>query len=278
MLKRATAIWSVALCACVVHADDVTVSPDAADQVTLSFDSLYTPSQPHWRETVTIDMPVLIPSGDRVADANLVIGFMWVDDALASKDLDLWLTENASMIDDLGLIVGRSTVLRDGGIDGVSSTLGEEHLAGYAETSGEFDLYNISLLIGSLGSDRLGVDLITGLRAVQARVGHSFEESDTTGTMHTTLDIGRGVVAIPILGTGVYWQANELLRFSGSASTHTISQQATFYDLSAEAELRLRPNVGLVAGYQFVRSVMEVRNVPAELNEEGLFARIQIRF
>ncbi len=277
MTTGAIAILNLAIAAACACADDAIVPmAQVGDPVTLSFDALYEPTQPNWRVSLADDAPVLIDSA-KIAD-QYFIGFLWIDDALAASDLDLWLVENSSVIDQLGLVVGRSTALRDGGIDGIGSSLGEEGIAGYAEGSGEFDLYDISVSVGSLGTERMGVDLITGLRAVKANVGHAHREQSANGATHTTLDVGRGVVAIPIVGTGLHWQPRDHVRLTGTASTHTISEQATFYDLTAEAEIKLRPNVGLVAGYQYVRSVMEVRNVPAELNEGGVFARIRIQF
>jgi hypothetical protein len=264
----------------------IAVSPslaDAADdgardeQLGLSFSSLYEPTQENWRVTVPDDSPVLV-SRTVEDDSGQLLGFLWVKDELASTDLGQWLDEHVSILDQLGLSVGRSTALRDGGIDGARASLGSDTLAGYTERNGEFDLYDIQVRVGSIGSERVGMDFVTGLRAVRARVGHTRNARDAAGTMRTTLDLGRGVVAIPIVGTGVHWQPNDSVRFSGAATTHTISDQATYYDFSAEAEIRIMSNVGLIAGYQYVRSVMEVRNVPAELNEGGLFARIQIKF
>lgn len=261
----------------IAAADGPAASPDA---VALSFDALYQPTQSNWREAKPVGDAVLVAASSD-EETGLVVGYVWTDDQLAASDLDQWFEQNASVLEGLGLSVGRSTALRDGGIDGAAQSIAGQPgaaLAGYAEASGEFDLYDISMKIGSLGTKRVGIEFITGFRAVQARVGRSHSERNEAGDMQTTLDVARGVVTIPIIGTGIHWQPNESVRFSGSAATHTMSDSATFYDLSAEAEFQIRPNVGFVAGYQYVRSAMDVRNVPAELDEAGLFARIQIKF
>jgi len=253
---------------------------DESASVGLSFDALFTPTQSDWRHSKPLSDAVLVVESSE-EDSGLVVGYVWTDDQLAVSDLDQWLDENGSVLEGLGLSVGRSTALRDGGIDGASQSIAGPtgaSLAGYSEAHGEFDLYDISMRIGSLGTKRMGIDFITGFRAVQARVGYTHSERTAAGDIQTTLDLARGVVAIPIVGTGIHWQPTESVRFSGSAATHTMSDSATFYDLSAEAEFKIRPNVGFVAGYQYVRSAMEVRNVPAELDQAGLFARIQIKF
>lgn len=268
-----TAILSL----CFVVAPSVGDDGARDEPLGLSFDGLYEPTQENWRVSVPTHSPVLVTRAVE-DDSGQLLGFLWVRDELASTDLDQWLDEHVSILDQLGLSVGRSTALRDGGIDGAWASMGADTLAGYTERNGEFNLYDIEVQVGSLGSERAGIDFVTGLRAVQARVGHTHNTRDASGVIRPTLDLGRGVVAIPIVGTGVHWQPNDTFRFSGAATTHTISEQATYYDFSAEAEIRIMSNVGLVAGYQYVRSVMEVRNVPAELNEGGLFARVQIKF
>jgi hypothetical protein len=249
----------------------------AGEDLGLCFVGVFQPSQSDWRAAPGPSEPAPA-AGDPAEDPGLAVGYLWGTQELGSGELDALLAEDGSLFERSGLTVGRSTALRDGGIDGARSSLGGEQLAGYAEPGGEFDLYDISMRVGSIGTRRMGVEFITGFRAVEARVGRSHSERTDAGDMQTTLDLARGVVTIPIIGTGVHWQPSERVRLSGSASTHTMHDSATFYDLTAEAEIQLRPNVGFVAGYQYVRSAMEVRAVPAELDEEGLYARIQIRF
>lgn len=270
------------LAASALAAGEAPASGPEGGDLGLSFEALFRPVQMDWRGAV---VPAsggatdgAAAAGPETEEPGLTAGYVWEGDGLSAGGLDGWFPEEESVFVGGGIIVGRSTALRDGGIDGARASLGGEALAGYAEPGGEFDLYDISMRIGSLGSKRIGVDFITGFRAVDARVGRTHSERTEAGDMQTTLDLARGVVTIPIVGMGVHWQPSERVSFSGAAATHTMSDRATFYDLTAQAEVQIRPNVGFVAGYQYVRSAMEVRQVPAELDEEGLFARIQIRF
>lgn len=181
------------------------------------------------------------------------------------------------VLSELGLIVGRDTVLRDGGIGGERGPTGSETLAGYAEPNGEFELYDISVRLGELKRKDVGLSLLAGFRAIRAEVGQVSVSQDRLGNTTTTYRGEQGVVAVPVVGTGVFWNPSDEVQFRGGASTHTISD-ATFFDLRAEAEIKLRYNVGLTAGYEYVHSVLQVRDVNATLNEAGLFARIQIKF
>ncbi|MCL4221083.1 MAG: hypothetical protein KJZ65_06910 [Phycisphaerales bacterium] len=182
-----------------------------------------------------------------------------------------------NVLAELGLIVGRDTVLRDGGIGGEHGPTGSEVLAGYAEPNGEFELYDISVRLGELKRKDVGLSLLAGFRAIRAEVGQVSVSQDRLGNTTTTYRDERGVVAVPVVGTGVFWSPSDEVQFRGGVSTHTISN-ATFFDLRAETEIKLRYNVGLTAGYEYVHSVIEVRNLEAQLNEAGLFARLQIKF
>lgn len=199
---------------------------------------------------------------------------------LGSLDLE----EDAAMFDTprsllagLGLVVERDTALRDGGIGGQQGPTGSEVLSGYAEPDGEFELYDISLRLGELKRKDVGLSVLAGFRAIRAEVGQVSVSQDRLGNTTTTYRDEMGVVAVPVIGTGVFWTPNDQVHFRGGASTHTISD-ATFFDLRAEAEIKLRYNIGLTAGYEYVHSVMKVRDLDATLSEAGLFARIQIKF
>lgn len=202
--------------------------------------------------------------------------FGWAGELDVEEDARLF-DERPDLLRSLGLHVERSTALRDGGIDSARGTLEADPLAGYAEPNGEFDLYDISMNVGQFGDRELGLSLLTGFRAIRADVGQVSVSQDRAGNTTTTYREGQGLVAVPVIGTGVHWSPTDQIRLRGNASTHTISN-ATFFDLRAEAEIRLAYNVGLTAGYEYVRSAMEVRNVDAELSEAGLFARLQIKF
>lgn len=185
--------------------------------------------------------------------------------------------QRRDVLGELGLKVSRDTALRDGGIGGEQGPSGSETLAGYAEPNGEFELYDISMRIGELRRKEVGLSLLAGFRAIRAEVGQVSVSQDRLGNTTTTYRDERGVVAVPVVGTGVFWNPNDQVQLRGGVSTHTISD-ATFFDLRAEAEIKLRYNVGLTAGYEYVHSVLEVRSVEARLDEAGLFARIQIKF
>lgn len=223
-----------------------------------------------------------VPGGEAAAVDDLLgrpvlaLGAGTIDRAAIRRDAALF-DQPGDLLRSLGIRVGRSTALRDGGIDGEEGSVRSESLAGYAEPNGEYDLYEISMSVGQLGDEELGLSMLMGFRAIRADVGKVSVSQDRAGNTTTTYRQGQGVVAVPVVGAGVHWLLTDDVRFRGSAATHTISD-ATFFDLRAEAEIRLRYNVGLTAGYEFVHSALEVRRVRAELSEAGLFARLQIKF
>jgi hypothetical protein len=172
--------------------------------------------------------------------------------------------------------VDRNTVLRDGGISGEQAMpAGDDglmRLTSLAAGEGEYDIYDLSLTWDAYTPGPVTVSVIGGLKAIDARIGKVVDDAGTA-----TFRDARGVVAVPVVGGGVSWRLNPDVVFSGTASTHTFGA-GSVVDLSAETSLRLSPNVGLSAGYQFIRSAIEVQSLEADLEREGIFARVQIRF
>lgn len=247
--------------------DETEVSLSFEDMLELTATVWYPPTVTESDPSAAIDQPLA---------SVLLLGAGSIERADIRQDAALFDRPD-DLLHSLGISVGRSTALRDGGIDSSNGSISSHPLAGYAEPNGEFDLYDISMNVGQLGDEALGLSLLTGFRAIRADVGKVSVSQDRAGNTTTTYREGQGIVAVPVVGAGMHWLPTDAVEFRGSATTHTISD-ATFFDLRAEAEIRLRYNVRFTTGYEFVHSAMEVRNVEAELSEAGLFARLQIKF
>ena len=183
--------------------------------------------------------------------------------------------ETLGVGESVRFVVDRNTYLRDGGISGEGDALagddGLMRLSSLAAGEGEYDIYDLSLSWDAYSPGPLTVSVIGGLKAIDARISKS---ADGTGSFRDA----RGVAAVPVIGGGVSWRLNDDMTLSGVATTQSFSGQGSVLDLSAETSIRLAPNVGLSAGYQFIRSSIEVQSLDATLESEGVFARIQIRF
>tara|TARA_R110000782_G_scaffold101029_10_gene187527 strand:+ start:13591 stop:14415 length:825 start_codon:yes stop_codon:yes gene_type:complete len=192
-----------------------------------------------------------------------------------------WLDENTGTTEGVGqdvrFEIDRGTVLRDGGISGDRAMIqgddGLMRLASLAAGEGEYDIYDLTMSWDAYRPGPLTLSVIGGLKAIDARIGKVVDENGTA-----TFRDARGLVAVPIIGGGVSWRVSEDMIVTGMASTQTFEGQGSMLDLSAETSIRLGPNVGLNAGYQFIRSAVEVQSLDANLDSDGVFARIQIRF
>ncbi len=192
-----------------------------------------------------------------------------------------WLDPNAGTTLGTGqsvrFEVDRGTLLRDGGISGNAGTIsgddGLMRLASIAAGEGEYDIYDLSMTWDAYKPGPFTLSVISGVKAIDARIGRTVESGGTT-----TFEDARGVVAVPIIGGGIAWKLSEDMSLFGSASTQTFDNAGSVVDLSAETSIRFSPNIGFSAGYQFIRSTIEVQSMDAELEREGLFARLQIRF
>jgi len=178
--------------------------------------------------------------------------------------------------DGLRLVIDRNTALRDGGISGAHGAIANDgvmRLSSIAAGEGEYDFYDLAFAWDALTPGPLTISLTGGLKAIDARIGKVVDSGGVS-----TFQDARGVVAVPIIGGGVSWQVDDNIAFTGSAVTQSFSGQGSVLDMSAETSIRLSPNVGLSAGYQFIRSAIEVQSLGSELEREGVYARIRIEF
>lgn len=174
-------------------------------------------------------------------------------------------------------VVDRATSLRDGGISGAGATIpgddGMTRLTTLAAGEGEYDIYDLAMTWDAITPGPVTVSILGGLKAIDARIGKVVDE----GGVSTFRD-ARGVVAVPVVGGGISWQVADGFALTGSASTHSFGGGSSVLDLSAETSIRLSENIGLSAGYQFIRSAIEVQSLGTELEREGVYARIRIEF
>ena len=180
------------------------------------------------------------------------------------------------------LNAGRTTVLSDGGIGGSGAFVDEqtqrERIKSYAQGDAEFDHYDLSLEWAALRNGPVTFLFSGGVRAINATAGRRYDQTVAPGVTATTYEEGRAMVPVPVVGTGVRLHLADGFFLSGGAATHTIPDGATLLDFTAQTGLELNPNVGIYAGYQMIQSSVEVNSINAELDQEGVFARLRIRF
>ncbi|MEO1512212.1 MAG: hypothetical protein AAFU70_09075, partial [Planctomycetota bacterium] len=84
--------------------------------------------------------------------------------------------------------------------------------------------------------------------------------------------------AVPVIGSDVRLKLTDSLLLGGAASTHAIATGATLLQFEADATLRLHRNVSLSAGYRFIESTIDMSGPDPTLDQEGVFARLVIKF
>ncbi len=179
----------------------------------------------------------------------------------------------------LRLEFSRPTQLRDGGVNGEHSAFGVGQLSAFADDRGEIDLYDIAFRWDAVSQGPVTFSLIGGVKAVAADIVNEVGEYDVSGNLVSTrLDDAYGIAPVPVFGGGVRWDVSDTFYISGAAQTHTIPDGASLLDLTAQTGLDFSPNVGLRAGYQYLRTTVQVQNLDASLSVSGVFARLEITF
>jgi len=176
--------------------------------------------------------------------------------------------------DSINFRVGRTTELRDGNISGSKGSLGDpDAVASFAQSEGEYNMYNLSLEWEAVTAGPVTLSVLSGLKAIEANIGKRISRAEGT-----EIESVHRVRAMPMIGSGVRWQVSEDFSFSGAALTQPLESGDTLIDLSASTDLQISRNVGFVTGYRIIRSDFQVGGVDAEIDQEGLFARFEIKF
>ena len=222
-------------------------------------------SGPEGRPIAWLD--AMLPSSAvarRAVAGEIGLHFSLPDETSASDDL--------SVAPGLRFHAGRAAGLATGGVNGESAESGRVH--GFVNAGGaRFDLYDVSLRWDAYDPGPVTITLLGGVRALDVQTGVAPGSADplAAGDM-------RDVVAVPVVGGGLRWNVAEGFYFSGSAATHTLDSSATFSGLTAETGIELSPRVGVFAGYQYIRSALDLETLSDELSQEGVFARLEISF
>ncbi len=197
--------------------------------------------------------------------------------------VESWATHHSSdtpvlqLDDSLSFNVGRTTALRDGNIAGSAGGFGNsgtDHVASVAQSEGEYDLYDLSLAWNALKTDDVSFSFLSGLKAIDANIAKRVKGAGGS----TSIDSEHRAVLMPMVGSGVRWNVSDDFAITGSALTHPIESGDALFDFNAATDLRITRNVDFTAGYRIIRSNFDVGSVNTELTQEGLFARLQIRF
>lgn len=198
------------------------------------------------------------------------------------RTIESWATNHSKgrgvqLTDSLKFSVGRTTELSDGNISGSDGTLsngsGRDHVSSLSQSEGEYDLYDISLEWEAMSAGPVTLSILSGLKAIEANIAKRVTKGGITD-----IESAHRVTAMPMIGSGIRWQINEAFSFSGAAITHPIETGDALIDLNASTNLRISSNIGFSAGYRMIRSSFEVGSIETGVDQEGLFARLEISF
>ncbi len=168
----------------------------------------------------------------------------------------------------------RNTNLSDGGLTNATAARPPSENDAFADTSsGErFNRYSMNIeWVPTGASNQFQWLVVGGVQAIKADIGRLNDAS-------LGLTQARGTVAIPTVGTGLRWAPADTFSISTLARTQTLEGDASMTNLILSADLMLSRMVGLSAGYEYFESDLTVESVQTQIDREGVFARITIRF
>ena len=174
--------------------------------------------------------------------------------------------------DSVRFNVDRNTALNDGGIGGGSITRpGSPGAVSLTQGNGTYNLTDLELQWTTGSDGPVDVVFLSGITAIEAQQVSLGEARDPS-------EIQRNVVAVPTIGSAVRWEISDSFSFSGQATTQSLDLGSSLLGFQAKTDWRLSDRVGLSAGYQIIRSEFDAGAFTRDLSNEGLFARLQIKF
>jgi len=177
---------------------------------------------------------------------------------------------------DIRFSVGRSTTLSDGNISGAGASLpGEgDSVPTMTQSEGEYNFYEMGVEWQAASAGAVDFSFTSGVTAIEANVSKRVQ-SEGSSSLH---DVAHRVIAVPTIGSSVRWNISRDWSFTGQATTQTINMGSSLIGFNAQTDWRISDRMGLVAGYQILRSEFDLGAVSTDLNQEGLFARLSIKF
>jgi len=182
----------------------------------------------------------------------------------------------ASSEGNMRFSVGRNTTLNDGNIAGSSVSLpGDRNsISTMTQSEGEYNFYDMAVEWKAASTGKVDLSFTSGVTAIQANVSKRVQSGGTT----TIYDATNRVIAVPTIGSSVRWKISNDWSLTGNATTQSLNMGSSLIGFNAQTDWRISDRIGLSAGYQILRSEFDFGAVTSDLNQEGLFARLQIQF
>ncbi len=103
-------------------------------------------------------------------------------------------------------------------------------------------------------------------------------QGSAQGASLSAPDLNGSLVTQPVMGAAVRWSLSDWAYIEGSATGNVVDVAGSFLDLTAQAGVSLTANMALVAGYRYLDASFETSGSSAALNQDAVFAVLQIRY
>jgi len=172
--------------------------------------------------------------------------------------------------------VGRNTTLSDGNIAGTRTSIPGQasSISTMTQSEGEYNFYDMSVEWQAASAGAVELSFTSGVTAIQATASKRVQSGRTS----TLYDVTNRVIAVPTIGSTVRWNISRGWSLSGQATTQSLDMGSSLMGFNAQSDWRISDRVGFSAGYQILKSEFDFGSVTSDLSQEGLFARLQIKF
>lgn len=151
--------------------------------------------------------------------------------------------------------------------------------SGIIASKADVDIYQVDLAFDVLEAGPITVSFGPGLRILDFEASVTGDATDPIGG--TTAFLTRsasGVAPLPGPGLGLRLDFTERIYAQAAVRGIYLGDYGNFFDASGEVGIDFTRNIGVFAGYRWMHAEADVSDVDFEVNLDGLFAGVEVRF
>ncbi|MFM9995418.1 MAG: TonB-dependent hemoglobin/transferrin/lactoferrin family receptor [Phycisphaerales bacterium] len=167
----------------------------------------------------------------------------------------------------------------EGTSDPIDISFNEFVFTGVLDSEADVDIYQVDLAFDVVEAGPLTISFGPGIRILDFEAAVTGTATDPiTSITAVRTETASGVAPLPGPGLGVRFEVTERVYVKGGIRGMYLGDYGNFFDASAELGVDITRNIGVYAGYRWMHAEADVDDVEFNVDLDGLYAGVEIRF
>lgn len=167
----------------------------------------------------------------------------------------------------------------EGTSDPIDISFNEFVFTGVLGSEADVDIYQVDLAFDVVEAGPLTISFGPGVRILDFEASVTGTATDPiTSITAVRTETASGVAPLPGPGLGVRFDVTERVYVKGGIRGMYLGDYGNFFDASAEVGVDFTRNIGVYAGYRWMHAEADVDDVEFDVDLDGLYAGVEIRF